>query len=522
MDRTKLLPKYPDLKELLEDIERETIRWWETPHLWWYTDHTHAHSQRVAEMCDSFVDVRSLPDNVALSTVERVILEAAAWVHDLGMQGSAPPLNEEAQEAVRRAHPARTRDLITGGAFNHLIRDTTLSDAISEVAKAHGSDYYEAVVAALPAIRQVKGEKVRLRLLAALLLMADELDLRNERALKPRTDASLPAVSAAHWLKHRCISGVELVVTSVGSIEIHLEMTQLADVDDGLAAQIREWVTSKLRMQIALTEPQVKEGFNGHFVFDRNVRWTVFSSANSSELVTDDVRAVIASEIDACRLVNHASTVRDAVGAGQLVQIVGGLNVSGGDRDGREDVSRRVVSRLAAAGAAVLEYSAMGLMIEATAASVIYAWCDLAGENSESVDVAADLDGETQANEGLGRLLGWQAQQSGPVVLVLSGWDRLAHPQQAWFQTVAIPALASHTATRLIFTTSLERLVEPVGLTCDTVHVHALTDEAKLRYVSRYIEATAADTVVPTLDDYLSTRRYALRREQATITGRGM
>ncbi len=101
---------------------------------------------------------------------------------------------------IREEHPAKSRQLIIARALQHKrgqfsidLEDAPSLVPIGLVAQAHGTRYFESTVRELR--RQPNtpgGQPLRGDLLAALLLMGDELDLHEERAQFPAEMNRLP------------------------------------------------------------------------------------------------------------------------------------------------------------------------------------------------------------------------------------------------------------------------------------------------------------------------------------------
>src|SRR5262249_39108989 len=159
------------------------------------------HSRRVVAALEKIVEpLQSTPER--LSPAETYILLAACYLHDIGMQDMVvddrprDQLTPRDYEAIRKRHPRRSYDLILkrsiqrGRGEVHVGIDDSVPGyiiAIANTALGHGTEYFDDAVDKAGALMlELAGRRVRGDLLAALLLMADELDLHEERARVPR------------------------------------------------------------------------------------------------------------------------------------------------------------------------------------------------------------------------------------------------------------------------------------------------------------------------------------------------
>ena len=228
-----------------------------------YTRHTIGHSEEIVSQMSQLLftdgDVGQ-PILAQLSAVEAYILVIAAFLHDSGMVASeaeksrilataewqewvksgggatrwqaadelrngAVPTDVASRnfladiqvryliaEFVRRRHHLRSGDVIREHqeklgrfAFN----DPSLIETIANVCIAHGLASHElADHDRFPDRRNIRGEKVNVRLLAILLRLGDLLDMSHDRACPLLLSAAcpLPAESLAHWSQYQRIT----------------------------------------------------------------------------------------------------------------------------------------------------------------------------------------------------------------------------------------------------------------------------------------------------------------------------
>jgi len=203
---------------------------WAKPVLRQYTDHTVEHSRRVISLIDELT--ARLRGNNRLNDNEAYVLLSAALLHDVGMQCeifydkcfsdelfSPKELalareDESVRETMLREHHHRIgaewirRELGTGCLGTDYIED------VAEVVKAHTKQNVRALTD-----HEEEGLPMRLRLLAALLRMADELDLDRRRVnLRELTWALIPDASKAYWWKCHYVESVG--VDRLGRIKV--------------------------------------------------------------------------------------------------------------------------------------------------------------------------------------------------------------------------------------------------------------------------------------------------------------
>jgi hypothetical protein len=230
-----------DFTSKLGIIEKEATELWKKGEFYhvYYTLHGLDHSNSVIKIVEKLVDGLNPEDK--LNETEIFCLLSAALLHDVGMLLKYPDDAEKAAQISKlKKRPYSVQDLIRD---EHHIRSGRY---ITEHAKGLQLDHREAecIRLVVEGHRQIKLESdeynerpiglasVRVRLLSALLRLADELDLLPERAPGTLYDIlknDMPDYSRLHWLKHYYSSGL-LIKTSEPekgkkrtSIEIHCQ-----------------------------------------------------------------------------------------------------------------------------------------------------------------------------------------------------------------------------------------------------------------------------------------------------------
>jgi hypothetical protein len=212
-----------------------------------------------------------------LNPSELFIVLATCYLHDIGMQDlniegrEINALGPDDQEFIRRRHPARAYDLIMQRAIT-LDSDLQFSigldcspscvKSIALVSQGHGTDFFENTLNEF-AQRNYKMLRWPIRgdLLTALLLMADELDLHEERA-RLRPGMRLPSTSAMHHYIHLYVTSVQVLRGDTDKercICIWFEYP----TDSVVYVKTRRWLIGKLYRQCQITAPIIKGATNG-------------------------------------------------------------------------------------------------------------------------------------------------------------------------------------------------------------------------------------------------------------------
>ncbi len=202
-----------DQHRVLDNIHAAAARIWARPLHRYFTDHGPNHTDRIIALLDGLT-TGMLATDKRLTPTEVFVLLAATCLHDIGMQDERYAGGD--LEKIRAIHHLLTAELIFEAEENPaqvvklgLPDDPGLIEAIALVAKGHRqedlqSDEYHT----LP----VGGATLRLRLLAALLRFADELDIDYRRVdLEQMKLLALPVDSQLHWWKCHYVAGVSIV-----------------------------------------------------------------------------------------------------------------------------------------------------------------------------------------------------------------------------------------------------------------------------------------------------------------------
>jgi len=208
-------------KSRLDIIKEHSETLWEkdTVHHTYYTPHGMKHSRAVLSMLNGLVD--GIDPDKGLTNPEIFYLLASVYLHDVGMILPYPEGEDKAKEiSARKKKPYAKEDLIrdehhlrSGGYViehaDNLNLDHVESECVRLICEGHRvvkldtDDYNDKLVG--------NNERIRVRLLAALLRFSDELDISYRRAPKKLMDileGEMPDYSRLQWLKHHYTSGV--------------------------------------------------------------------------------------------------------------------------------------------------------------------------------------------------------------------------------------------------------------------------------------------------------------------------
>ena len=228
-----------------------------TTHTRNYTPHDYGHSEKVEQIADAL-----LPDQFKemMTSQEIFILLQAIYLHDTGMsdQAIAKLISSRKldnwsrvriEELARSIHSTLSRSFIHEHAEDYGLNRAQAS-IVGAISRAH-SDRKEKGKDRVYTFRRLLEEEettsigvetVRVHMLAAILRMADELDVDAERtSIRNITEIEeMPQENRAEWLKHWLIHGVFI---DANSWEIYLSISHedLSTLEDGELIQVSEF-----------------------------------------------------------------------------------------------------------------------------------------------------------------------------------------------------------------------------------------------------------------------------------------
>jgi hypothetical protein len=402
--------QYAHLANSLEKIRDSVQAHWTNVALPDFTDHGPNHSRRVAEYAEKLATLRDLPPSLKLDLRERYLLSAAAWLHDVGMQDERANIFDPGDKAiadpqtVRRTHPQRSEHLVLQRQLDLGLPTNEIAapEAIARLVLAHGTETYQATVASITEPEaSFMNKPVKLKLLAALLLMADELDLHYERVPPANPMRPLNHESSAHWLKHECVRSVDLFEEE-GGIQIVVNLMSPSSMQEDDVARVKEWIATKLQRQMVLTESEIlsRTGFNRHYHFNRQIRLPNKPARRDSEHATPQAAAIIDRENAYARLISHRSTLSgivEYIKNGEPVLLVDSEDLTGG-----VDMKHAIDCHFRSEGWNVLSSNTLDPFGLTSVAEQIAIW---------SRWLAVPFDAPSSAREGVRRLVNFVRSQ---------------------------------------------------------------------------------------------------------------
>jgi len=282
---------------LLKNIEREIQKVWEKPKLMHYTDHGVEHSERIIKTIGDLFESSQDPD--MLNPYETFILLASAYSHDVGMQSARhadlPDKLEytlEDKEIIREKHAESSAKMI----FESVQPNSDFSLGLE------GCEEYVPFIASVVRYHSgkrrndlnslkdssLKGEYVRLKLLAALLKLADELDRDYRRInIKELKFWPLPIVSKFHWWTHHYTQSVTI---NDGRIKLYFRFPE-------------EYRESKIKdVFIKNTQHLIKEELEevSDVLWDYGIRLTLDSNIGDINYVPKGVVELVPNDLSDC------------------------------------------------------------------------------------------------------------------------------------------------------------------------------------------------------------------------------
>jgi len=260
-DRNRKL--YEDFEANLIVLPRRVAHIWDRPTvLPHFTRHGPDHCGRV----EGHLEVLIKPLTQPLNLAESYILQCAVWTHDIGMQDARFALIDLAKSthgmdqettlsaditaltskhynAIRKGHAEASATWILSKPGDLGLADDAYLAPIARVARAHsnydGLEEMEDI--------HIGAHDVRMRLLAVLLIVADELDLDKTRVnMEALQRIDIPVESKLHWWCHHYVDAVRIEsLTPYIYLSLPEEYNGLQTTDWGLRA------TAGLRKQLA-------------------------------------------------------------------------------------------------------------------------------------------------------------------------------------------------------------------------------------------------------------------------------
>lgn len=208
------------------------------------TNHGPRHYQNLENNLD-----RLLPDNLKdqLADEEIFLLLCAVHFHDVGLLSEK--YTDEPWTDVRKDHVNRTYDYIHDY-YQQWELNTFEALALKNICLGHSGNTLDELLKEIV----IHNAKIRIQFLAALLRIADELDLDYTRVSSTIMDLKkFPEESLKHWEKHRGISGVW-----IDSESWTIEVSAMPETEESKAI-IEELVGRKVQGELNYVSPIFKK-----------------------------------------------------------------------------------------------------------------------------------------------------------------------------------------------------------------------------------------------------------------------
>lgn len=216
-----------------------------------FTKHDIGHSFRIMRRINDLID----KTQIGLTEKERFVLICAILLHDIGMQTDKYLTLEEKKlpredqlQIVRKRHHIYSEKFIKEN-IEHLKLNSHINyvDAIAFVARHHRK------VEDLKSIKEfdhVSSEKIRIRLLCALLILGDCLDISNERIDIKKIDyQEIGNESLLHWFTHYYVSDI---IPENQQIVIHFKFPPEYEKDEDIVNYFTRNVEIEIKRHVDL------------------------------------------------------------------------------------------------------------------------------------------------------------------------------------------------------------------------------------------------------------------------------
>jgi hypothetical protein len=308
------------LADALDAVRRAAYDIWEFPHLRFYTDHrAQLHSEAVLRILEHMLEeLQKTSDR--LNAQELFILGAACYLHDIAMQDMrvgdtvVDTLTHDDYETIRRRHPSLGARLIRestvrterGDLSLPLLRRLNLVEVLAEVVHAHGSEEFDPAVSRLRNIGgMLDGHRCRGDLLAALLMIADELHIGERRAELPMATPLSP-LSELHVYANHYVVNVTTESVDPTPVAQRVRVTfQFPEGSDDYSGRVVEWICGKLVTQLRRVSPIIYRGTGGRLLLEEQVDYRVLPSSRVRALLGPAARLLLERDLERRRQVNR-------------------------------------------------------------------------------------------------------------------------------------------------------------------------------------------------------------------------
>jgi hypothetical protein len=513
-----------ELPQRFARVRASAERIWQQQRLAWFTDHTATrHSPRIADLLGALTERLQQTDQ-RLTPVEAYVLLAATYLHDVGMQDfrvdgrGMEQLTPADYNTIRKRHPERGHELIMERALqlepghDHFRIDLDADQyllPIALVARGHGSAFYERTLREFESREFAPDNQVlRGALLTALLLIADELDLHEDRATFPPEMTLSPMSSLHHHVNHY----VTRVTVEAGATpqqrSVRLSFA-FPHKSHGYQADVRSFIVDKLVRQARRVNPALREGSAGELELDTvvQVREATETAPGPRRELPAAALALLRAVLSEQRLVGRETLVVELKGwidARAAVQ----LEIGAGDGSDLPTLLRWLHAYASLRGTSWIHFDAgIGVATEPPDLWKRFRAQRPAGTSGDTGSLADFLAEDTYA------------------VWVIESVDRLHDNSRTWLRD-ELQRFAADQRPALVITTHAPNATPPLGLAF-TRRLEKLTGEAIIAHLERRFgypaeEATTRGSEILVFSDGVPRRvLYGLeaqrRRQQRVI-----
>lgn len=237
-------------------------------------DHSSIHSKKIIDILDAMLQPIKDSDEF-LNDHELFILLVVAYMHDIGITQTNKNLPysksvkyEYDQNLIKHAQYIHDKILKIDSQLTKQFKislpeiNEDYKTIVAKVAKGHSREFFSEIIDSFEKPVMINGNKVRVRLLTSLFIIADKLDLRNDRVYLNNVNRYiLPDYSQLVWYKFHLIDKITITNCKIKTtLSYHCVDIKYNDL-------IKSFLHKKLRGLINLGNPYISEATSGKLKF---------------------------------------------------------------------------------------------------------------------------------------------------------------------------------------------------------------------------------------------------------------
>lgn len=282
-------PLYHRFNKIKESVEKLHNDYEKGSQLKWFTPHGVPHYQSVESRLKQLLPNGCFQE---LLVSERFFLLSSAWVHDIGMiKGIFPNDSDLPDDQIREDHHIRSEKFIVER-YNFVNIEQTEAEVFGLLARLHRR---RTLISKCPEYIDLLGhDKIRVRLLAAYLRLADALHVDQSRVPANQYAITLayniPINSKLHWLRSMFVVGLSV---DIKNREIVVQLKYPNDIEkwgiketviENTLSSIYEVIVQDLLDELATVKEVLFYGDISYFLTVRSERIAV---AFDQQLIRD-------------------------------------------------------------------------------------------------------------------------------------------------------------------------------------------------------------------------------------------